>query len=331
MSNRSRGWFLTNNYKESEPIENKELLNLITNISGIVYTAFQLEQGKEGTKHHQIYIYFKHAKTFEVIKKLFPNAHIEIAKGTPQEASEYCTKADTRIGEPTIWGELPIQGKRSDIEDMVLMIEEGHSLKEVRQTYPSQYLRYGNKFKELRQDILQENYGNIYRPLNVIYLYGEPGIGKTRYIAEKYGYENIYVVTDYEHPFDSYDGEPVIVFEEFRNSLSIAQMLHYLDGQPIKLPARYTNRVACYIKVYIVSNWKFEDQYTWIKNQDIQTYKAFRRRIHFIGNLDEVIAYDKIQEITQNKNLTESAVALFGDKVTIQEHEIKGGENNDNE
>lgn len=319
MSNRSRGWLLTNNYKESEPLENNELLNLIKNIPGIVYTAFQLEQGEQGTKHHQIFIYFKHAKTFETIKKLFPKAHIDPIKGTPQQASDYCTKEDSRIGEPIKWGELPIQGKRTDIEDMVSMLEDGYTLKDLRQTYPSQYLRYGDRFKSLRQDILQENYGNIYRLLNVVYLYGEPGIGKTRYIAEKYGYENIYVATDYEHPFDSYDGEPVIVFEEFRDSLPISQMLHYLDGQPIKLPARYTNRVACYVKVYIVSNWKFEDQYTWIKNQDIQTYKAFRRRISFIGNLKEVKAYDIIQEETKGKDLVESAVSLFGDKVKVEE------------
>ncbi len=318
MSNRSRSWILTNNYKESDPLETKELLNLITNIPSILYTAFQLEQGEQGTKHHQIYMSFRHAKTFEMIKRLFPNAHIEIAKGTPEQASDYCTKTDSRIGEPTIWGELPIQGKRTDIEDMVLMVEEGHSIKNIRKIYPSQCLRNGNHLKELRQDILEEKYGAIYRPLNVVYLYGEPGIGKTRYIAEKYGYEYIYVVTDYEHPFDSYDGEPVIVFEEFRDSLRIEQMLHYLDGQPIKLPARYTNRVACYEKVYIVSNWKFEDQYIWIKNQDIQTYKAFQRRIHFIGNLEEVKTYDTIQEETQSKDLVESAISLFGDKVKVE-------------
>ena len=81
--NRSRNWILTNNYKEEEPLSNEELLKNIQNITGLVYTAFQLEQGKQGTKHHQIYISFKNAKTFETIKKLFPKAHIEAIKGTP--------------------------------------------------------------------------------------------------------------------------------------------------------------------------------------------------------------------------------------------------------
>ena len=34
----------------------------------------------------------------------------------------------------------------------------------------------------------------------------------------------------------------------------IGDMLNYLDGYPISLPARYANRVACYEEVYITAN-----------------------------------------------------------------------------
>ena len=113
---RSRNWVLTNNYKDEEPINNNELLEYIKEIKSLVYTAFQLEQGEQGTKHHQIYISFRFQKSFETIKKKFPKAHIESMQGTPQQASDYCTKEDTRIGEPIIYGELPIKGKRTDLE-----------------------------------------------------------------------------------------------------------------------------------------------------------------------------------------------------------------------
>ena len=78
---------------------------------------------------------------------------------------------------------------------------------------------------------------------------------------EKYGYQNVYRVTDYDHPFDSYKGQDVIVFEEFRSSLKIQDMLNYLDGYPCELPCRYNNKLACFTKVYIITNISFNQQY----------------------------------------------------------------------
>ena len=65
---------------------------------------------------------------------------------------------------------------------------------------------------------------------------------------ELYGYENVYHVTNYDHPFDDYRGQNVILFDEFRSSLPVADMLKYLDGYPLMLPCRYSNKVACYTK-----------------------------------------------------------------------------------
>ena len=102
---------------------------------------------------------------------------------------------------------------------------------------------------------------------------------------EQYGYVKVYRITDYKHPFDSYHGQDVIVFEEFRNSLPIDNMLNYLDGYPLELPARYMNRIACFTKVYIISNWNFEEQYTAIQHKYYETWNAFVRRI------DKIVTY----------------------------------------
>lgn len=293
---RSRNWILTINYKDEEPRENNELLEYIKEIKSLVYSAFQLEQGEHGTKHHQIYISFKYQKTFETIKKKFPKAHIEAVKGTPKQASEYCTKEDTRIGEPIIYGELPIKGKRTDMEDIYEMIVNDCSFKEIREAYPSQYIRYKGKIHETRQEILEERYSKMFRKLDVVYICDLPGVGKTRYIMEKYGYDDVFRVSNYKNPFDTYKGEKVIVFEEFRSSLPIEQMLNYLDGYPLRLPARYGDKVACYDKVYVVSNWEYKDQYEHVRNQHPTTAQALDRRINFVGTLEVVKQYDKEQE-----------------------------------
>ena len=97
---------------------------------------------------------------------------------------------------------------------------------------------------------------------------------------DKYGYENVSRVTDYKHPFDNYKGQDIVIFEEFRSSLKIQDMLNYLDGYPLDLPCRYNNKIACFTKVYIISNLPLNDQYRDIQREYEETWKAFLRRIH---------------------------------------------------
>ena len=108
----------------------------------------------------------------------------------------------------------------------------------------------------------------------MVYISGATGTGKTRGVLEKNGYSNVYRVTDYLHPFDSYNGQPVIAFDEFRSSLRIKEMLLFCDIYPIELPSRYTNKYACYNKVYIISNWSLEKQYYEVQKDDKESWEA---------------------------------------------------------
>lgn len=102
---------------------------------------------------------------------------------------------------------------------------------------------------------------------------------------ERYGYENVYRVTNYQHPFDSYAGQDVILFDEFRSSLPISDMLKYLDGYPVMLPCRYADKAACFREVYLVSNIPMEAQYPNVQVDEPETWQAFRRRFQEILEL----------------------------------------------
>ena len=134
----------------------------------------------------------------------------------------------------------------------------------------------------LRTAFLYEQNRKKLRNVEVTYIYGDTGSGKSRYVLEKHGFENVYRVTDYKHPFDNYQTEEVIVFEEFRNSIKLEQMLNYLDIYPMTLPCRYNNKQACYTKIYILSNWDYYMQYSAIRQDSAHrdTYDAWNRRIH---------------------------------------------------
>ena len=72
------------------------------------------------------------------------------------------------------------------------------------------------------------------------------------------------------------------MFDEFRSSLMIGDMLDYLDGYPLALPARYANRQACYTTVYLISNIGLSAQYRNLQENEPATWKAFLRRIHHV-------------------------------------------------
>lgn len=143
-------------------------------------------------------------------------------------------------------------------------------------------LKDGEKFN--KQSDGSYSYKDTWRELEVTYIFGKTGSGKTRSVMDKYGYSNCYRVTDYKHPFDTYDGQDVIIFEEFRGGLKHGDMLNYLDGYPLLLPCRYFNRQACYTKVFIITNVPPDAQYTSV---DMETRKAFFRRIHTVREYDD--------------------------------------------
>ena len=138
----------------------------------------------------------------------------------------------------------------------------------------------------IRQTLLAERYATENRDIEVVYLFGVSGAGKTRYIYAQHNPRNIYRVTNYRSnkgiTFDGYYGQDVLVFEEFHSQVPIEEMLNFLDIYPLFLPARYNDKIACYTKVYITSNLPLKAQYKAIQWNHRETWQAFLRRIHKI-------------------------------------------------
>jgi hypothetical protein len=234
------------------------------------------------------------------LKKQFPTAHIESRRGTHKQARDYCSKDDTRATLPREWGDPPDeQGKRSDIITIYEMINEGFTLKDIREAFPSQYIRYRTQIHTVHQEILADKYLSMKRDLKVYFINDKAGVGKTRLVYDLYGFDDIYRVVDYEHPFDSYTTQKVLVLDEYRGQFKIETLLNILDIYPLKLPARYSNKVACYDTVYIISNVSLEKQYSYL---DDATKVALQRRIHFTGDLNKFVREQSIKTDKQERN-----------------------------
>lgn len=280
-----RNFLLTIN---NEARTDNELYEYCKQLNSIKYFVFQREKGHEtGTEHIQMYIEFNNPKRFETIKSYFPKAHIEPRKGSKSQARDYCMKSDTRIGEPMEYGDFIDNGKRSDLTEIYELVKDGATDFEIMDLYPTQFMRYSKAIQQCRQTYVFEKYKKVFRKLEVYYIWGVAGCGKSRYVMDKYGYENVYRVTNYNSgAFDTYQGQDVIVFEEFRSSFPIVDMLNYLDGYPLQLPCRYSNITACFTKVYIVTNIPLYEQYKSVQEKHDETWKAFLRRINLVYDFD---------------------------------------------
>lgn len=248
------------------------------------------EIGEHGTLHTHLYTSFTNAVMFSTMQRRFYGAHIEIVKGTHRENRDYVRKEgkwlDSKKAETNLpetfeeSGELPEEPDRrvKQSEAILAMVEAGASDSEIMRAYPSA-MNHLKNIEQARQTLLEDKYGVDWRTVEVTYIWGETGVGKTRSVVEKYGYKNVFRVTNYTHPFDGYKGQDVILFDEFRSSLKFSDMLAYIDGHPVMLPCRYADKVACYTKVYIISNIPLEKQYPLVQVEEPAGYAAFRRRI----------------------------------------------------
>lgn len=291
----ARKWQLTINNPQDKGLDHDAIKKALEQFKSCVYWCMADEVGLDThTPHTHLFFCLKTPGKFSTVKKRFPDAHIEAARGTVQENRAYVgksgkwsedEKSDTSIpgtfeesGEPP---EEPGQGARTDIAAIYQQIEEGLSNAEIMAANPDAAMHIG-KMDKIRQDVLEARYREQWRDLEVTYIFGPTATGKTRGVMERHGYRDVYRVTDYNHPFDRYAQEPVLCLDEFRSSLLIGDMLDYLDGYPLALPARYANRQACFEKVYIISNIDLTEQYPNVQTNEPATWKAFLRRIHHV-------------------------------------------------
>lgn len=293
MADSCRKWLLTFNDPISKGFTHECIKRKINEFENVIYWCMSDETGMEsGLFHTHLYIVLKNPVRWTTIAKRFPDVHRDmVIRGTSQQNRDYVFKEGKWLSDPKAdtnhrdsheeFGELPNErpGKRTDLDELYSMIKDGYSTYEILEHNPK-YLLQVEKIERVRQLIFEQQFKDVWRNLDVTYIWGVTGVGKTRYVMDKYGYTNVYRVTDYKHPFDGYKGEDVILFDEFRSDIRMGDMLKILDGYPVELEARYANKTACYTKVYFCTNIDICNQYPNIQQEEPLTWKAFLRRIN---------------------------------------------------
>lgn len=246
------------------------------------YLVVGKEVGESGTPHLQGYISWVNARTWESVKKLCPTAHWEAARGTPEEASEYCKK-DKDFFEK---GTLPLSSKKKGESekarwaDALLCVQEGR-LEDV----PPDILCVHLKSVEYAVDRIAASKRKLDDLMEWTHewRYGHTGTGKSE-TARK---ENpgAYIKNPNNVWWDGYKGEDVVIIDDF-DKYQVKQggdMKRWLDKYAFQAESKGKQTMIRPKKIIVTSNYSPQEIWT-----DEQTLDPILRRVKVIHHVPSI-------------------------------------------
>lgn len=279
MSNgRAKNWcFTLNNYSA----EDEKELSVAAEQTRITYICYGREVGGSGTPHLQGYFECGARVRLPTIKRWggsFRRMHLEVRRGTAEEAKEYCSKDGDFVEHGTFSGPGRGQGKRTDLDDIRDLIRNGASTADVADKHFGSWCRYRKSFDAYS---LLHGGGSV-REVAVYFLWGAAGCGKTRLAYETSG-QSLWISSCPKLQwFDGYAGEDHALLDDFRGECSESWILRCLDIYPLRVPIKgsYVNWKPK--TIWITSNVDPRDMY----GGSPQWLRRLTKVYHFSGPLN---------------------------------------------
>ena len=276
----------------------------------IRYFCYQLEQCPEtGKIHIQGYIeFYDQVRMGQVKSRLGSDkVHLEVRKGTRIQARDYARKDDSPyftsfypdwsehggrlVGTKTVErGTFRTkQGCRTDLQQMVDKIREGACEYSIWTNTPEMYLKYGNNARKAIALERKRALKNQYVPIDVHVLYGDTRSGKTRTVYDRHGPENVYIPVYSESAgkfwFDGYDGEKVLLINEFYGQARTSIMQQLLDHYRMRVETKGGTTYSSWDTIYITSNCHPKDWYRGWESIPQSVEDSFIERITSIQHM----------------------------------------------
>jgi len=150
---------------------------------GVTYLVYQREISPSTNREHfQGYLELESRQRIAAVRRALhdPAVHIEVRRGTAQQASDYCQKDDTRKPgtTPVVVGELVAtsgnQGGRTDLVAVKKMLDDGATELEIADEEFATWIKYHNgigRYKRLKKEA--RNWKT-----ELFIVCGETGVGK---------------------------------------------------------------------------------------------------------------------------------------------------------
>lgn len=254
--------------------------------------------GTEGTPHLQGYVYFKSPRSFSATLSLMGNQriHLEIAKGTAEENRRYCTK-DNDFEEH---GDVPHQGKRTDLSDVAKCIDNGTVLRDVATAFPSQFIKYAKGIKEYsnttRFKARNSKDGNV-----CFWLWGKTGQGKSKIcdeISNEVFQGKSYWKTNNGKWFDGYEQEKMFIWDDYRTrgneTFGFNCILRLVDRYRLRIESKGGSFEFNSQVIFFTSPFSIVQAFQGTEDEELE---QIRRRFHFEFEITEENNQEKKEEI----------------------------------
>lgn len=253
------------------------------------YHVYGYEVSSTGTPHLQGYIEFgSRVRRSVVLKLLGGRVHLSARMGTAEQAATYCKKD----GEFKEFGVIskPIQGKRTDLDEIRESITNGASQLQIAEAHFSKWVVYRRSFEAFRDLIVEDG---IRFGMRFVVLWGLPGTGKSRYAYEKFP-ELYSVPSGTLQWYDGYAGEDTILVDDYRGGADETFLLKFLDIYPLRLPVKGGFQRLRATTIILTSNIKLPFGHT-----GPEIVEALRRRCLAEVEVTKGMTFEEIDVLTK--------------------------------
>lgn len=226
-----------------------------------------------------------------------PGYHVEPRKGTAEEADDYCRKGNQSKEEwKTLGKKGPNWGKEAvlhtwgvpvfrrgtkELDNVVKMLQEGSSLRDIALLAPKTYMRCHKGLIAMKAVMVEPR---TTAP-NVVVLHGSTGVGKSRQARELIPEPRYVWQPQCGQWFDGYTGETNVIFEEFRGQLPFGMMLSLLDRYDAKVQFKGGMVEFAATNICITSPYHPKDWYT---SEKLTTTDSLDQLLRRITSIEEV-------------------------------------------
>lgn len=251
-----------------------------------------------GRLHVQGYVEVRKAYRLQGIKRLLScsTASCRPARGTSEDNIRYCTAefnddgsrkraeaTETLDPGPFRWGTpaQEAQGERKDLTEVKTVLDETKSLLALANHDFGAFLRFGRMAKEYLGLI---DTPPPFRKVMTYWISGPTSTGKSRWLYESYGQEEIFSWSTRKPPwFDGYHYHKVLLIDDLeKDEIPIGYLLRLLDHYPFTLPIKGGHVQAHWTTVCVITNLDFEEIFPSLTTPPSQV-AALKARIAFFG------------------------------------------------
>lgn len=256
----TRWCFTHNNYA------NTDWVDQITDDEAVYY-IYGKEVGASGTPHLQGFIIFKKMKRLSAVRKLCSEAHWEVAKGTSEQAADYCKKD----GAYTTMGKLPMTKKeQGDAEQQ--------RWKRIREAAEEgNFHEIPEKVRFLHHKLIKIHHNDALRARQLhdteerhLWYYGPTGTGKSR--KARTDHPDAYLKSCNKW-WDGYTDEETVIIEDFDKDHKV--LCHHLkiwaDRYPFPAEVKGGSIKIRPQRLIVTSNYHPSD--IWEDDRDLEPIK----------------------------------------------------------